>query len=83
MLSLLLGVDQANAVRDEIGLSRNYEATLGFSVLSSLVAALIGSVWLPSRMNLSLGSRVGLGLLLVPVILCNCLALTLLVRLVR
>lgn len=81
LLSSLSGGDQTTAVRDEIGLSRNNEATLGVSVFSSLVAALIGSVWLPSQMNLGLGSRLGLGLLLVPVILCTCLALTLLMNL--
>ena len=47
----------------------------GIALIGSGLAALIGAIWLPTRLNLHVGIRIGRAILLVPVFCGACFAL--------
>jgi hypothetical protein len=59
-----------------VALSRNEQASVWAAVIGSGVAALFCAIWLAARLNLQLGLRIGIGILLAPVFYGACFALS-------
>jgi len=59
-----------------VALSGSEQLSTGVALGGSGVAAVFGAIWLASRLNLQLGLRIGIGIVLAPVFFGACFALS-------